>query len=184
MALKRLVIDGYGQVELNQVAFRRDGRVEAQCALDNTDFASTVAENGMLLAVDQVNRKLKLPGATEAKPVVLVYSAEHIYDERTPGLMNYKNEKDGFYPRCGYLSVGDKYTTNCISYDSSTYATEAALKTAIDNVATTPLYAGISTDGSHFISASEPSYGPVLLVRRGFTMPDGTYGVQLYCTKA
>jgi len=29
MALVRLVIDGYGQVELNQVAFRRDGRVAA-----------------------------------------------------------------------------------------------------------------------------------------------------------
>lgn len=184
MALKRLSIDGFGQVELNQVAFRRDGRVEAQCALDDTDFASIPAENGMLLAVDQVARKLKLPGATEGKPVVLVYSSEHIYDERTPGLMNYKNALDGFYPRCGYLSVGDKYTTNCISYDDSTYANDAALKTAIDAVGTTPLYAGISTDGTHYISATAPSYGPVLLVRRGFTMPDGTYGVQLYCTKA
>ena len=33
MSLKRLVIDGYGQLELNQVAFRRDGRIEAQCPL-------------------------------------------------------------------------------------------------------------------------------------------------------
>ena len=31
MATKRLVISGYGQVELNNVAFRRDGRIEAQC---------------------------------------------------------------------------------------------------------------------------------------------------------
>ena len=30
MAQTRLVIDGYGQLELNNVAFRRDGRVEAQ----------------------------------------------------------------------------------------------------------------------------------------------------------
>lgn len=29
MATRRFIIDGYGQVELNQVAFRRDGRVEA-----------------------------------------------------------------------------------------------------------------------------------------------------------
>ena len=36
MAFKRFVIDGFGQLELNQVAFRRDGRVEAQCALDDT----------------------------------------------------------------------------------------------------------------------------------------------------
>ena len=46
MAIKRMVIDGYGQLELNQVAFRRDGRIEAQCALDATDFAKVSAENG------------------------------------------------------------------------------------------------------------------------------------------
>ena len=53
MALKRLVIDGYGQLEMNQVAYRRDGRIEAQCALDATDFKDVPAENGMLLAVDK-----------------------------------------------------------------------------------------------------------------------------------
>ncbi len=47
MALARLVIDGYGQCELNNAAFRRDGRIEAQCALDETDFADVPAENGM-----------------------------------------------------------------------------------------------------------------------------------------
>ena len=39
MAIKRMVIDGYGQLELNQVAFPRDGRIEAQCALYKEDFA-------------------------------------------------------------------------------------------------------------------------------------------------
>ena len=29
MALKRIEIEGYGQLELNQVAFRRSGRIEA-----------------------------------------------------------------------------------------------------------------------------------------------------------
>ena len=182
--MARFVIDGYGQLELNQVAFRRDGRVEAQCARDDTDFASIPAENGMLLAVDQVARKLKLPLAAETNPIVLVYSSEHIYDERTPGLKNFANRLGEFYPRCGYLSVGDKYTTNCISYDTNEFADETALKAAIEAVGTTPLYAGISTDGSELISATKPSVGPVLLVRRGFTMPDGTFGVQLYCVEA
>ena len=58
MAFKRFVIDGYSQLELNQVAFRRDGRVEAQCALDDTDFASVPAENGMLLAVTELTERL------------------------------------------------------------------------------------------------------------------------------
>ena len=89
-----------------------------------------------------------------------------------------------FLPRLGYLAVGDRYTTNCISYDSSEFATEALLKTAIDAAATTAVYAGISTDGSHKLSATKPSYGPVMKVRNGFTMPDGTYGVQLVCVQA
>ena len=33
-----MLIDGFGQIELNQVAFRRDGRIEAQCALNPVDF--------------------------------------------------------------------------------------------------------------------------------------------------
>ena len=55
MALKRLVIDGFGQLDLNNVFFRRSGSIEAQCFLDETDFADVPAENGMLLAVDRVN---------------------------------------------------------------------------------------------------------------------------------
>ena len=47
MASTRLVIDGYGQIELNNVAFRRDGRIVAQCALDTVAFASVKAENGI-----------------------------------------------------------------------------------------------------------------------------------------
>ena len=182
MSLKRLVIDGYGQVELNQVAFRRDGRVAAQCKPNATDFASKALENGMLLVVDEAKREVRLPGATEAEPVALVYSSEHMYDERKPGLKNFVN--DTFLPRLGYLSVGDRFTTNCISYDDGTYATETALKTAIAAAGTTAVYGGISTDGSIKIVASKPPYGPVLQVRNEFTMPDGTYGVQFVCTKA
>ena len=49
--MARLQISGYGQVELNNCAFRRDGRIEAQCALSTIDFASVPAENGMILRV-------------------------------------------------------------------------------------------------------------------------------------
>ena len=75
MGVQRYVIDGFGQLELNQVAFPRDGRIEAQCALDATDFASIPAENGMLLAVDRVNRAVKLPKSAVIAlcPVALNY---------------------------------------------------------------------------------------------------------------
>ena len=35
MAIVQLTKEGYGQIELNQVACRRDGRIEAQCALNS-----------------------------------------------------------------------------------------------------------------------------------------------------
>lgn len=182
MALKRLVIDGFGQLELNNVAFRRDGRIEAQCALDSTDFASVPAENGMLLAVDNVNRVVKF--ADDASlPIALNYTTEHMYDERTPGLRNFRLEPGTFLPRLGYLSVGDKFTTNCVSYDSakdSTWTSDAEFKKALakDKLATTPVYGGISADGSIAVSATKPSAGPVLLVVAATTMPDGQFGIK------
>lgn len=182
--IKRLVIDGFGQVELNNVAFRRDGRIEAQCFLDANDFENVPAENGMLLAVDNIRRIVKLPVANEVYPIALVYSSEHIYDERTPGLKNYANRIGEFLPRLGYLAVGDKYTTNCLAYDDSEYATEDDLLEALADVENTIVYAGICENGAHLLSATAPTEGPVLIVRRAFTMPDGTFGVQLQCVKA
>ena len=112
MAFKRFTIDGYGQLELNNVAFRRDGRVEAQCFLDETDFEDVPAENGMLLAVDRVNRTVKF--ATDGSlPIALNYTTEHMYDERANALKDFKLERGTFLPRLGYLSVGDLFTTNC-----------------------------------------------------------------------
>ena len=78
MATKRFVIDGFGQVELNNVAFRRDGRIEAQCALDETDFASIPAENGMLLAIDRLTRKVSLPAGNGTELIGLHYSTERV----------------------------------------------------------------------------------------------------------
>lgn len=180
MALKRMVIDGYGQVELNQVAFRRDGRIEAQCALDATDFATVPAENGMLLAVDNVTRTVKLP-KDASLPLALNYTAEHIYDERTPGLKNFKTEVDDIYPRLGYLSVGDKFVTNCIAYDGSEFTNDEALEEAVKNIKTTKLYGGYSTLGAIKVSKTKPVDGPVLMVINGpgaGSMPDGQYGIK------
>lgn len=179
MALQRLVIDGYGQVELNNVAFRRDGRIEAQCALDATDFASLPAENGMLLAVNNVARVVKLFESGDVYPVGLNYSTEHAYDERTPGLKNFKLLRtDGVCPRIGYLAVGDKFTTNCVCYDDATYSTEADFITALGAIASTALYGEVSINGSIKVSASAPSAGVGLLVIGKTTMPDGQLGIK------
>ena len=108
-SITRLDIKGYGQVELNNVAFRRDGRVEAQCKAVGME----IVENGMLLAINSVNKTVA-PATNGDLPIALVYSAEHVYDEKM-GLKNFKlNAEEDYLPRLGYLAVGDKFTTNCV----------------------------------------------------------------------
>jgi len=196
MAFKRYVIDGFGQLELNQVAFRRDGRVEAQCALDATDFADVPAENGMILAVDRINRAIKFAteNNVEVMPVAINYTTEHMYDERANALKDFKLERGTFYPRLGFLSAGELFTTNCIGYDSEEWTATGSgdtAKTADENfeaackaIKTTPLYGGVSDEGAIAVSATAPTYGPVLKVVEATTMPDGTFGLKFQVVTA
>ena len=186
MAVKRLVIDGYGQLELNQVAFPRDGRIEAQCALDDTDFAEVPAENGMLLAVDRVNRKIKFPTSDNVAkmPVALNYTTEHMYDERANRLRDFKLELGSFYPRMGFLSVGELFTTNCICFDDSEFADNDAVEEAAAALKTTPIYGGVSDTGAIKISATKPTAGPVLLAVEKTTMPDGQFALKFQVFEA
>jgi len=185
MALKRYTIDGYGQIELNQVAFRRDGRIEAQCKLDTaTDFGDgktlNYAENGMLLAVDNISRTIKLP-ADGTYPIALNYTTEHMYDERKPGLKNFKLVSaaagEDFLPRVGYLAAGDLFTTNCI--DLGSYASAEAVATAL---ASGEVYAAAGTQGAIVLGAA-PSVGPVMQVIKKTTMPDGQDAFQIQVLK-
>ena len=187
MAFKRFVIDGFGQLELNQVAFRRDGRVEAQCALDDTDFASVPAENGMLLAVDRVNRKVKFPkSAVVAKcPVALNYTTEHMYDERANALKDFKLELGEFYPRLGFLSVGELFTTNCFGYDDGTFTDDDAIKEVeLSGENAVEIFGGISDEGAIALTTSAPQAGPVLKVVEKTTMPDGQFAFKFQVLKA
>ena len=185
MAITRLTIEGFGQLELNNCAFRRDGRIEAQCKPNATDFANTVLENGMILAIDQIAREVTLPSAS-SDLYALNYSTEHMYDERANGLNDISLERGTFLPRLGFLSVGELFTTNCISMDKSDYADEDALAAATTATAlgSTPLYGGINSDGSILVSDSEPQAGPVLLVVEQTTMPDGQFALKFQVLKA
>ena len=178
MAFKRFVIDGYGQLELNNVAFRRDGRVEAQCFLDATDFASVPAENGMLLSVDKVAKVAKFADTSLDCPIGIHYSAEHLYDSVYNGLKDFKLERGTFLPRIGYLAAGDLFTTNCFGYDSGDWADDEAVQTAAAAVKTTAMYAGVGTGGAIQLKKTKPAAGPVLKVVKATTMPDGQYALQ------
>ena len=206
--MKKLIVDGYGQLELNQVAWPRDGRIEAQCALSPADFNTGEAndvkpfcENGMILVVDNVTRTIRLPKADDENAIYAInYSSEHLYDERAQGLKNFKLHAQpekavstgvgrvgriwsgyDFFPRLGYMSTGDKFTTNTVDLgDTLTYET---------------VKAGLAEGTKYFAGASESGYitldisavienGPVLQVVKATTMPDGQPAFKFQVVKA
>lgn len=186
MALQKITKDGYGQLELNLVAFPRDGRVVAQYKAGTTFTGEGVTgddrylENGMLLKVDGANRCVDKAEPAEGDIYALNYSTEHMYDERQYALKTFRlNSVNDFYPRLGYLSAGDKYTTNCVCYDTDEFENDAALFEALEDFATTPVYAGACELGYEKLSNTLPEYGPALRVIEVYTMPDGQFGVKL-----
>ena len=172
MALKRYTIDGYGQLELNAVAFRRSGRIEAQCKIaEGIEYV----ENGMLLAVDNVERVVKY-AEDNSLPIALNYTTEHMYDERTKGLKHFRLNAGEHLPRMGYQGAGDKYTTNCLAYDTDEFADDEALENAVKNVKSERLYAKACANGAHQIT--KEADGALCLVLAATTMPDGQFAVK------
>lgn len=171
----------YAVLELNRVAFPTTGRIEAQCALDPASFTDTPAENGMLLAVDRVNRLVKLPTEDSDLPIALHYSAEHLYDERFPELRKFHlfaQPKTGLYndtflPRLGYLSVGDLFTTNCIE----------GMEELPEDLST-PLYGTTHESGAILVSATKPTKGVILQVVELNTLPDGQPSMKFHVIQA
>ena len=164
---------GYGQIELNQCAFRRDGRIEAQCKIAGADYV----ENGMILAIDNTKHEVRYPAASDYM-FGLNYTSEHMYDERlVGGLKYYKTDKDSFLPRLGYLAVGDKFTTNTVVYDA-------------DDI-TTMVYGYVKAGDNGYIrlSATKPqdaiADAPLLrVIDAKATMPNGAPAVKFQCIKA
>lgn len=164
----KLAKNGYGQLELNQVAFRRDGRIEAQCKI--ADGIAHI-ENGMLLAVNNMNRTVEYVKSGNVHPIALHYSSEHMYDERANALKDFKLDAKSFLPRMGYLSAGDKYTTNTVEFEG--YDNEEAFLAALGK---TTLYAHAAEDGYHLVNAT--AEGAIALAVAATTMPDGQNAVK------
>ena len=165
---------GYGQIELNQCAFRRDGRIEAQCKIANADYV----ENGMILAIDNTKHEVRYPAVGDYM-FGLNYTSEHMYDERLAGgLKYYKTDKDSFLPRLGYLAVGDKFTTNTVVYDDA-----ADITTMVYG------YVKAGDNGYIRLSATEPDNAiagaPLLrVIDAKATMPNGAPAVKFQCIEA
>ena len=177
--VKELDKVGYAQLELNQVAFRRDGRIEAQCPLaEEIEYI----ENGMVLVVDPFDRVIRMPVEggpmstvvdvpVNAGPLALHYSSEHMYDNRANALKDFKLEANSFLPRLGYLSTGDKYTTNAVCHNEEN---DETLFNKMKNG--THYYAHPYYKGYHLLD--EEKEGAFAMAICATTMPDGQKAVK------
>lgn len=135
MAVQFFDCKGFGQIEPNQVWFTRAGMIEAQCELNEKEFAAhfpmtkdeatsnkIYAEDGMFLMVDKTAKTLHIPNETMSKrgfPMGINYSTEKIYNQFTPGRRNFCMIAGEFLPRIGYVEPGMRITTNCVAWDAA-----------------------------------------------------------------
>lgn len=170
MALVKLAKEGYGQLELNFAAFRRNGAIEAQCRMaEGIDYL----ENGMLLAVDRATRTVGYPTGAEGEVIALNYTTEHMYDERHQALKDFKLDKNTFLPRLGYIGTPDKFTTNTVVYDNGT---EEAAKTPADYKYGKPCITEGFEGYIELTNTREGAY--VEVIDAAATMPDGQPAVK------
>lgn len=112
----------YSIVELNKVASRKTGEIEAQCKLSD-DFKEgnlKVLENGAIVyikaATDEIVKTYDQSTCVNAK--YLHFSNPRRYEDGKTGMENFRYETsdDKYLPRLYKLTVGDIFTTD---YDLS-----------------------------------------------------------------
>ena len=169
----------YASLELNQVAFPKTGMVVSQTPLGAAFTKAAPCENGMWVVADKAAGAINAPAAATDSPIGIVYTTEKEYDREHYGLQRFGRKIAGDYPRVGIFSLGDTVTTNCLQYDESTYATFAALETALNAIGTTPMYV-VPVAGSAVpqLTTTKPQSGTYAKVVKYYTIPNGGKGVK------
>jgi hypothetical protein len=130
MSIESMVPSGkYAVLETPRLLARKSGNLKNQYALDATDFATIPAQNGMLLVVDEYNKSVKLPDAITDS--VWVHCSA-IKDYQNLGKDTVAVSRGELLPAMYKAVKGDVIITNCVKYDTNTYATVAAITAAID----------------------------------------------------
>ena len=197
MAVVTPEINGYPVLEANVLKSRITGRIWSQYELDETSFSTGLAYNGMILAIDDAAKSVKLPVATSsaAEVYALHYSPEAEYEHK--GLNTFAVAREPIqaepnvsvhYPRMFELSLGDVFHTNCVKLDgtrvtaiSGTTATSVA---SLVSSTTNHVYGGVDTSGYIMLDTSKPTVGPVLEVVAQDTLPNGDWAVKMVVRKA
>ena len=198
MAVVTPEIKGYPVLEANVLKARHTGRIWSQYELDETSFSTGLAYNGMILAIDDANKSVKLPVATTTAGEVyaLHFSVENEYEYK--GLNTFAVAREAVqsnpnvsvqYPRMFELSVGDVFHTNCVKLDgthvasiNNTSTTTSSLKHML--AAGTAVYGGVDATGYIMVDTAKPAVGPVLQAVAQDTLPNGEWAVKFVVRKA
>lgn len=169
----------YASLELNQVAFPKTGMVVSQTPLGAAFTKANPCENGMWVVADKAAGAINAPAAATDSPIGIVYTTEKEYDMMHYGLQRFGRKIAGDYPRVGILGLGDTVTTNCLQYDTTNFANDAALETALNAIATTPLYVAIKAGSAvPEIVKTAPQTGIYAKIVKYYTIPNGGKGVK------
>lgn len=198
MAVVTPEIKGYPVLEANVLKARHTGRIWSQYELDETSFSTGLAYNGMILAIDDVNKSVKLPVATTTADEVyaLHFSVENEYEYK--GLNTFAVAREAVadkpnvsvqYPRMFELSVGDVFHTNCVKLDGTHVASINNASTTTSSLkhmlaAGTAVYGGVNASGYIMVDTAKPAVGPVLQAVAQDTLPNGEWAVKFVVRKA
>ena len=198
MAVVTPEIKGYPVLEANVLKARHTGRIWSQYELDETSFSTGLAYNGMILAIDDANKSVKLPVATTTADEVyaLHFSVENEYEYK--GLNTFAVAREAVqsnpnvsvqYPRMFELSVGDVFHTNCVKLDGTHVASINNTSTTTSSLyhmlaAGTVVYGGVNTSGYIMVDTAKPAVGPVLQAVAQDTLPNGEWAVKFVVRKA
>ena len=179
MAMKRFPLEQYATLELNQVAFPKTGMVVSQTPLGSEFTKDAPCENGMWVLADKSKGTIGSIANVADTPVGIVYTAEKEYDMYHYGLKTFGRKIAGDYPRVGILGLGDTVTTNCLQYDDTEFATEAALYATLEAWESTPVYV-VPVAGSPVpkLTATKPAENIYGKVTKFYTVPNGEKGVK------
>ena len=172
----------YASLELNQVAFPKTGMVVSQTPLGAAFTKANPCENGMWVVADKAAGAINPPAAATDTPIGIVYTTEKEYDREHYGLQRFGRKIAGDYPRVGILGLGDTVTTNCLQYDTTDFANDAALWTALEkdlSVAANALYVkAVAGSPVPQITKTKPGSGTYAKVVKYYTVPNGGKGVK------
>lgn len=108
----------YAIVELNKVASRKTGEIEAQCKLSDEFLVDGIKalENGAIVYINAETDEIvkAYDEATCVNAKYLHFSNPRRYEDGKTGMENFRYETsdDKYLPRLFKLTVGDIFTTN------------------------------------------------------------------------